>query len=280
MNRVEAIRPVHESEVILKKDASELEDWYFDQYGIYEMHRQKLFGQNQKIGIIDTGVPRHDDITVYIGEDARNGFNPIKGDSKIDIDGHATHVGGILCADHNGFGTKGLVPLSMPHFVKALNDNGSGTIGDIIRAGDRLVELGVVACNMSLGMNTKDKDLDYAIQRWYAKGMICFCAGGNDGKRHDLDFPGSHPLTISVASHDRNGRRSKFTDSGDMLDIYAPGEQIISTVGTSDYAVMSGSSQATPVAMGIFVAYRQALLDTYGTITIEMISDLLTDHEI
>ena len=74
--------------------------------------------------------------------------------------------------------------------------------------------------------------------------------------------PGSSCITVGALSQHKNFYRSEFTNKGPGIDVFAPGENIVScynNTGTSDskyggnnyYATLNGTSMAAPQVVGI-----------------------------
>lgn len=271
--------PAFVGNAILAKSAKEYEEWTYDVYPIRDTEKKGRFGQGVKIAVLDTGVPRHKDFK-SLGYDMRS--QPYRfvmdGDNRYDYDGHATHVGGILFAEHNGFGVKGVVPSASNVFLKVLDDDGSGIDDDVAQA--IIYASKVLLCDiivMSLGSNHKtSKAIDAAVEIAISLGVLIFAAAGNDGKYDNVDAPANHPDIIAVGSHDKDLQRSLFSDSGPELDVYGPGERILSTQSKDQYQFMSGTSQATPWVAGMVAKYLIDLSAKYKIVTPYMIRQMVS----
>jgi subtilisin family serine protease len=104
---------------------------------------------------------------------------------------------------------------------------------------------------MSLGSPNPVQEVRKAIQHAQSKGVVCFVAGGNAGRTKKLFYPAEYPETVAIGSIDENFGRSNFSNTGDSLDFMAPGGRILSTVPDNWYAILSGTSMATPFAVGV-----------------------------
>ena len=265
-------KPIDVSQAIRKKSAKEYEEWTYDFYDLRRTERLGLLGQNVSIAVLDTGVPVHDDIIVHVGCDMRYQYVSDNAENYKDRDGHATHLGGILFAQHNGYGVKGLVPRSKAYFLKVLGDDGSGTDYDVATGikWSRINKIDIIV--MSLGSDGETSEvLNDEIERYVDEGGLIFAASGNDRKDNNVDSPANHPMVIAVGSHDKDGKRSYFSDAGPELDVYGPGRDILSCYARSQYQYMSGTSQATPFVAGMVGKYYTQLKGKYGRVTPDLV---------
>lgn len=182
-----------------------------------------------------------------------------------DVDGHGTHVAGIIGAvGNNNIGVSGVnwnVKI-MP--LKFLDSNGSGSIDDVIEAIDYAVIMGAKVINASYtypqsctrtSPSRAEKD---AIKAAGDAGVLLVAAAGNYGCNNDEYpfYPASHPLNniISVAAIDQNDALASWSNYGlNSVHVVAPGEDIYSTVRTviGSYGYISGTSMATPFVSGL-----------------------------
>ena len=104
---------------------------------------------------------------------------------------------------------------------------------------------------MSLGAPNPVSGVEKALKYATSKGVVSFVAAGNSGNTKKVFYPANYPETIAIGSIDENKRRSHFSNTGHNLDFMAPGNKILSTVPDDWYAVLSGTSMATPFMVGI-----------------------------
>lgn len=213
-------------------------------------------GSGVTVAVLDTGVnDSNPDLPTVNGV----GTNP-----KGDINGHGTHVAGIIGASANGKYGVGVAPDVTLYACNVLPNDGKGTLADSIAGvnsvsgqGGSSVTVNII--NMSLGSLGYSGAFQEAINGAYNNGVAIFAASGNDGG-NNYNYPASYDNVISVAATDQNNARASFSNYGDKVDISAPGVDIYSTdafYGQSDadgthteYIVMSGTSMACPVAAG------------------------------
>ena len=130
------------------------------------------------------------------------------------VSGHGTHVTStIIGYNYHGYPITGVAPLAKIIPVKVLSfydyDEWTawGTSG-MVAAGidyitslveDGTLEAGKVIINMSLGGSGPASDIEEAINRAIAAGVIIVAAAGNSGP-DGMDWPGAYPQVISAAA--------------------------------------------------------------------------------
>lgn len=89
-------------------------------------------GQNIKIAVIDSGImDTHSDF----GENIKVGYNFILDTTDtFDFNGHGTHVSGVIAAQDNEIGIKGIAPKAEIYPLLVLNEEGKGEISDVCEA--------------------------------------------------------------------------------------------------------------------------------------------------
>ena len=179
---------------------------------------------------------------------------------------HGTHVAGIIGATRgNGVGVDGVAGPVQIMAVRAVPD-GDERDKDVANAVRYAVDQGAHIINMSFGKAWSpgkavvDSAMSYASQR----GVLLVHAAGNDGA--DLAVSGNFPTPvislgrrvpgwIEVGASSWKGAdtlAASFSNYGrNQVDVFAPGEDILSTVPGGGIERQSGTSMAAPVVSGL-----------------------------
>lgn len=198
-----------------------------------------------------------DDNNGYVDDD--RGWDVAGNDNDpSDIQGHGTHVAGIAAATGNdGIGTSGTAWEASIMPVRALDDNGMGTTFGIAKAINYAVANGARVVNLSLGGDGYSETLATAINNAPQSLFVVSAGnGGSDGIGDDTSTSPSFPCNmpaeniICVAASGTSDSLTTFSNYGDMVDLAAPGQSILSTYPGSTYSWASGTSMATPFVSG------------------------------
>ncbi|CAZ82976.1 unnamed protein product [Tuber melanosporum] len=231
-------------------------------------------GKGVDIYIVDTGVN-----VDHIDFDGRATFGFTFDGKKTDDQGHGTHCAGTAAST-----TFGLAKAANIIAVKVLS-SGSGSSSDILKGIDWVITnhekrqsspdfRGSVA-SMSLGSATRSATLDEAVKQASAAGIHFSVAAGNENQDSCNSSPAASSLgsdVLSVGAINVRDQRSSFSNFGECVSVYAPGEQITSTwVGPSNDVIntISGTSMACPHVTGL-IAYYLGLDQSLKTDTAAM----------
>ena len=221
----------------------------------------QLDGSGVTIAIVDSGIDTNHKSFATSGKiKASKDFT---GENRTDDPfGHGTHVAAIAA----GLGTstsgayEGIAPGANLVNLRVLNSDGIGSVSGILSALDWIMAnkalYNIKVVNMSLGADTISQALDNAVKTLADKGILFSIAAGNDAKLANLTSPArvNHVNVFTVSAVDSLGRFAKFSNYGnDVVDVAAPGVDIISTWIGSQYARLNGTSMAAPHVAGILV---------------------------
>lgn len=238
-------------------------------------------GSGVGVAVIDTGISlKHPDLGPVV-----NGKNCIKSRTADDDNGHGSHVAGIIAARDNGVGVVGVAPAATLIAVKVLNANGAGSWSSVICGIDwvtaNAAKYNIKVANMSLGgggtsdnnCGTSNNDaLHKALCRSRDAGVTYVVAAGNAGGDASTFVPAAYDdavITVSALA-DSDGAPggagsatgyggddtfASFSNFGSVVDLGAPGVDILSTWKGSGYATISGTSMASPHVAGAAALY-------------------------
>jgi subtilisin family serine protease len=183
------------------------------------------------------------------------GFNAFEnhGDP-MDGMGHGTHCTGTIAAEgNNGHGIVGVQWQAQVLPVKIFHDRGLTTTDSILRGLEYAKSRGAVITSNSWGGPQPSE----AIRQAFASfpGALHIAAAGNDEKNTDQNpsYPADYdlPNMISVGASNSHDAPAWFTNFGrESVDVFAPGEDILSTLPGGGYGKKSGTSMATPHVTG------------------------------
>ncbi|KAI9243648.1 serine protease 1 [Sporodiniella umbellata] len=223
-------------------------------------------GEGVKVYVIDTGI--NVDHVDFEGR-AIWGHTVPRGDVDEDGNGHGSHCAGTIAGKRYGIAKK-----AHPVAVKVLRSNGSGSMSDVIKGVDwatsehvrekkaaettRQKYKGAVA-NMSLG-GGPSPSLDRFVNGAVREGIVFSVAAGNENADACYSSPAAAELAITVGASNLQDRRAYFSNYGECVDVFAPGQDIESVWRGNKYATntISGTSMAAPHVAGL-AAYLLSL---------------------
>lgn len=280
-------------------DAADAVEWNVDRVNAPKVWAQGYNGSGVTVGVVDTGI----DVThpalkaAYRGTQADgsfdnnyNFFDAVSAKTQAyDDNKHGSHVSGTIAGvATEGHAATGIAPGVKLISSKILSGSGSGTLAGVMKglawmlaptdsAGQNPdpTKAPDIISNSWGSSNGKDQTFRPLLQSFLAAGIEPVFAAGNSGPRPGtLGSPGSAPEVISVAATDKDDKVASFSSRGPSPvkgddgsdrkpDIAAPGHQINSTVPGGGYAVLSGTSMATPAVTAVIAL----LLSKYKDLT-------------
>ncbi|RKH10767.1 peptidase S8 [Corallococcus sp. CA053C] len=228
-------------------------------------------GQGIKVAVLDTGFGPHQDFT------GRNilARSFVPGQPPVDGHGHGTHCVGTACGPQR--------PTVMPRYGvafgadilvgKVLNNQGSGTDGNILAGINWAISQGAHVISMSLGGVVQPNEpfsqvYEIVAQRALRQGTLIVAAAGNESDRPArtaaVARPANCPSIVAVGAMDTVYGVASFScgginPNGGEVNILAPGVDVYSSVPMPPfYRRLQGTSMATPHVAGIAALFAQA----------------------
>jgi len=252
-------------------------------WGIQAIHAPEAFdtsrGKSATVCIIDTGIQKnHPDLRGGVdgGESTRPGHWGDDDESYADDNGHGTHVAGTIAARDNGIGVVGVAPEARLFIVKALDARGSGTFSSLSEGIRSCMAHHAQVINLSLASTDESATITRAVDVALKAGIVIVAAAGNS--HGPVEYPAKLPGVIAVSAISKEFKISYFSSRGPEISFSAPGEEVLSTYPGGRYAMMEGTSQATPHVAGV-----AALLFSAGVTDVAkhlQARDLSLSHEL
>jgi len=213
-------------------------------------------GAGIKVAIIDTGAPTHPDVKVVKALDFSGSGN------SVDKKGHGSHVAGTIAANGK---IKGVAPEVELYCLKVSKDQGSGIEPQsIANALNWCADNGMDVVNLSLGGPYNESVIEQAAKRCHEKGIVLVAAAGNWGMEFGVLYPARYSTTIATAAVDLDKKHPDWSAVGKELDVAAAGVQVWSTWLNDTYALLDGTSMATPHITGAVALIQAKAKIRYG----------------
>lgn len=215
----------------------------------------ELTGLGVHAYVLDTGIrPTHAEfegratIDFDAVNDGMNGF---------DCTGHGTHVAGTI-----GGTTFGIAKDVSIHGVRVINCGGWGQVSDLIAGIDWVTanRIDPAVINISLILSGTSNALDSAVNNSISSGITFVVAAGNNNINACNVSPARVARAITVGATTVLDARASFSNYGNCIDLFAPGQTILSSWFSDDSAtrLMNGTSMAAPHVTGAVAMKLQA----------------------
>ncbi|PGH16840.1 hypothetical protein AJ79_01484 [Helicocarpus griseus UAMH5409] len=227
-------------------------------------------GEGVTAYIVDTGIEvDHSDF----GGRATWGHNTADSQD-TDCNGHGTHVAGTVAGTEYGIAKKANLIA-----VKVLDCEGSGSNSGVIEGMQWAAEHASSngdpkksVMNMSLGGSASQATND-AAAAVVSAGIFLAVAAGNEGTDAGSSSPASEPTVCTVGASDSSDTMAEFSNYGEVVDVFAPGVDIVSAYIGGGSDTLSGTSMASPHVCGLG-AYLIALEGISGGAVCDRMKEL------
>lgn len=194
--------------------------------------------------------------------------------NRLEDESHGTHVAGIIAAErNNGVGAKGVANNVRIMSIRAV-PNGDEYDKDVALGIRYAVDNGaqIINCSFGKSFSPNAEWVHEAIKYAAQNDVLIVHAAGNDG--NDLDdssnpnYPNDHNftgseiadnvLTVGALTPSYGSKMvATFSNYGNAnVDVFAPGDDIYSTMPNDKYDFQGGTSMAAPAVAGVAALIR------------------------
>ncbi|HEY5832360.1 S8 family peptidase [Streptomyces sp.] len=207
-------------------------------------------GDSATAYIMDTGIDYgHSEF----GGRAVPGFDAIgDGRNGQDCNGHGTHVAGTVGGASHGVATRARLVS-----VRVLGCDGSGSWAGVIAGFDWVARNATqpAVLNASLG-GDYSRAVNDAADALSDAGVLPVVAAGNSSQDACDVSPASADHVATIGATDQRDRQTSFSNFGQCLWMYAPGQAIVSARLGGGSVALDGTSMASPHAAGVALLYK------------------------
>jgi hypothetical protein len=180
--------------------------------------------------------------------------------------GHGTFVAAVL---------RSMAPQAQVHVANVFDIAGSARESDVAMRLKAAFGFGFEILHITASGHTRKNIPPWALEAFLKllrpyKGVLCVAEAGNNYSRRPA-WPGAFPEVLSVGALATDWRhRADFSNYGNWVDVYAPGEKLINVIGSGTYtyqippnagqatfsglAEWSGTSFSAPIVTGLIAA--------------------------
>jgi subtilisin family serine protease len=170
--------------------------------------------------------------------------------------------------------TYGVAKEASVYDIKVFTAGGYSTLSRIIAGFNHVAALkranpsAKYVLNASFGGYTNTA-VNQAVADLVAAGVVVVVSAGNDSSDACIKSPASEPTAITVGSTDRDDQKSWFSNYGSCVDLFAPGNAILSASNENDSAstTLMGTSMSSPHVAGIAALLLEVGLNPFTEIT-------------
>ena len=219
-------------------------------------------GTDVLVAVVDTGVELdHPDLAPHLVPGYDYTGSDAAGD---DLNGHGTHVAGIIAAMSNDDGFTGIAPEADVLPISVLDEDGFGFSYAVAQGVLTAVDMGADIINLSLSGPELSADLRHALDYADEHGVVVIASAGN-GAGLLRRYPAAAEGVLAVSSIDRAKTLVESSSFGFHIAFAAPGDDIASISTGGKRVLRSGSSMAAAHVTGAVAALRSQ--PKWGTLT-------------
>ncbi|MFK4545851.1 type VII secretion-associated serine protease mycosin [Streptomyces tendae] len=206
------------------------EQWYLGPMQAEKMWKTST-GEGIKVAVIDTGV--NPDTPSLKGQVLADEVpKRVAYGATEDYDGHGTTMAELIAGTGEKGGIRGLAPDAeiVPYRIvtgdslDAEEEKRAPTPMEVVRAA---ADSDARIISMSFTSPAYEPDFEKAVEYAASKGKLLVSGVGNEGRDSGyIGYPAAYPYVIGVSSIDKKSHVSDFAQSGNYVDLVAPGENM------------------------------------------------------
>ncbi len=220
--------------------------------GVPDMHSS--WGSGVTVALVDSGIMNtglfNDShvLSVDMLEEAGENSDEIpSSDRDPTMALHGTVMASIIAGSDELL--PGVAPEAAVLDIRALDKDGHGDGFTIARGIVSAVDMGADVINLSLAGTGDDMAVRSAVQYALDNGVAVVAASGNSGDDSPA-YPARYPGVVAVGAADAAGQHPSFSNTGEDVDISAPGYGIFAALGRDQYVSIDGTSAAAAFVSG------------------------------
>ena len=214
---------------------------YLYESGIVKAWQLSTGNRQLKIAIIDGEVRQHSDLQLL-----QTKLYSLDAPSD-----HATPIAGIIGAtQNNGLGMAGIAQCQLLSYVAQTRLDpklGDFLLSAVTRSFYQAAADGAKIINCSFGVRQDLPEIRAAVDYVIQRGVTVIASASNDGKDWKT-YPAAYPTVIGVGGS-YEGRRADWSNYGEWVTIYAPGQGLL-TETPEGTTLISGTSASAPIVTG------------------------------
>jgi subtilisin family serine protease len=208
---------------------------------ILDLNTSPILDDDSTLAVNQSTTPiLDDDSSLVLGQSTTPILDGLSGAKPSSRFGHGTMVAGVV---HLFAPTAHLLP------VKVFDANGGSSLSLIIQGIYYAVDQGAKVINMSFSLTQGSTELQTAINYATAHNAVIVAAAGNEGESI-MVYPAGYSGVEGVGSTNNQDVRSVFSNYGQVVDIAAPGEGVITPYPLNNWAAGWGTSFSAPMVAG------------------------------
>ncbi len=208
------------------------------------------WGTGVRIAVLDTGIAAHRAFSGTI-----QSIDLLQGGSPVIANGHGTAVASVIAGSDPL--TPGVAPSASLTSIRIAGDDGMSDSYLLAQGIVEAVRNGAQLINISMGSQGDSAIVRQAVEYARQQGSLIIAAAGNNGI-DQVSYPAANEGVIAVGAVDATGSHLDFSNSGQEVDVSAPGYGINAAWTGDQAASMSGTSFSAPIVTGAIAAVMTA----------------------